>query len=97
MPRRYYTYPPEFQWLHVLSTGGAYLLAGGLTIALVNLLVALRRGRPAGPNPWYSRSFEWLTASPPPTRNFPVTPTLEHSPYDYGLTEEEARARAESR
>jgi hypothetical protein len=26
-----------------------------------------------------------------------VTPTLSHSPYDYTLTEEEARARAEAR
>ena len=42
MPRRYYSYPPEFQGLHVLSTGGASLLGGGDLLALLNLLVALR-------------------------------------------------------
>jgi cytochrome c oxidase subunit 1 len=97
MPRRYYSYPARFQWLHVLSTGGAYLLAGALLIALGNLLVALKKGRPAGGNPWHSRSFEWLTTSPPPKHNFVVSPTLAHSPYDYTLTEEEARAKASTR
>ena len=67
MPRRYYSYPAEYQWLNVLSTGGAYLLAGGLGLTFVNLLVALRWGPPAGRNPWRSRSFEWETPSPPPT------------------------------
>jgi cytochrome c oxidase subunit 1 len=94
MPRRYYSYPERFQFLHVLSTGGAFLLAGGLLLTLGNLLVALRWGRPAPPNPWSSRAFEWLTTSPPPKENFPVTPNLDYSPYDYTLSEEEARARA---
>jgi len=30
MPRRYYSYPAQFQWLHVLSTAGASILTGGL-------------------------------------------------------------------
>jgi cytochrome c oxidase subunit 1 len=94
MPRRYYSYPAEYQWLHVLSTGGAYLLAGALALTLGNLLVALRWGQPAPPNPWGSRGFEWLTPSPPPKHNFEATPTLAQSPYDYTLSEEEARARA---
>ena len=97
MPRRYYSYPPQFQWLHVLSTGGAFLLGMALLLTLGNLLVALKMGRPAGANPWHSRSFEWLTTSPPPKHNFVVTPTLAHSPYDYTLTEEEARAKASAR
>ena len=29
MPRRYYNYPPQFQWLHVLSTVGAWILGAG--------------------------------------------------------------------
>jgi cytochrome c oxidase subunit 1 len=96
MPRRYYAYPAQYQWLHVLSTGGAYLLAGALLLTLVNLAVAMKWGDPAPDNPWQSRSFEWLTRSPPITRNFARTPTLDYSPYDYTLTEEEARARAEA-
>jgi len=94
MPRRYYSYPAEYQWLHVLSTGGAYLLAAALALTFANLLIALRWGAPAPPNPWGSRSFEWLTPSPPPKHNFAAPPVLGGNPYDYTLTEEEARARA---
>jgi len=94
MPRRYYSYPERFQWLHVLSTGGAFLLAGAIVLALGNLLVSLRWGPKAGSNPWGSRSFEWLSASPPPKNNFPAVPVLDFSPYDYTQSEEEAHARA---
>ncbi len=93
MPRRYYSYPRELQWLHVLSTGGAYLLAGGLLLTLVNLAVALRWGPRAGKNPWRSRSFEWETPSPPPEHNFLAPPIIDRGPYDYELTEEDAHAR----
>ena len=96
MPRRYYSYPAQYQWLHVLSTGGAYLLAGALLLTLANLAVAMKWGDKAPDNPWQSRSFEWLTRSPPIKRNFARTPTLDYSPYDYTLTEEEARDRAEA-
>ncbi|HVZ77860.1 MAG TPA: cbb3-type cytochrome c oxidase subunit I [Gemmatimonadaceae bacterium] len=94
MPRRYYSYPPRFQFLHVLSTGGAWLLGGAVLLALGNLLVALRWGEKAPPNPWHSRGFEWLVSSPPPKHNFSTTPRLDFSPYDYSMTEEEARERA---
>jgi cytochrome c oxidase subunit 1 len=97
MPRRYYSYPERFQWLNVLSTGGAWLLGGALLLAVGNLLVALKWGDPAGPNPWRSRSFEWLSPSPPPTHNFERPPLLTHGPYDYTLTEEEVRARSTPR
>jgi cytochrome c oxidase subunit I len=94
MPRRYYSYPAQFQWLHVLSTGGAYLLAGALLLTFVNLAIALKWGARAPANPWRSRSFEWLTASPPPKHNFRAPPQLDYSPYDYTMTDEEAHVRA---
>jgi cytochrome c oxidase subunit 1 len=93
MPRRYYSYPAEFRFLNVLSTGGAFLLAGAIALTLVNLLVALRYGRPAGRNPWGSRTFEWETRSPPPEHNFSAPPVIDRDPYDYQLSEEEAHAR----
>ncbi len=96
MPRRYYSYPAEYQWLNVLSTGGAYLLAGAIGLTVVNLLVALRWGERAGRNPWRSRSFEWETPSPPPTHNFLAPPVIDRGPYDYDLTEDEAHARTAS-
>src|SRR3569623_2656324 len=94
MPRRYYSYPERFQWLHVLSTGGAFLLAGAIVLALGNLLLALRWGPKAGPNPWGSRSYAWLTASPPQKHNIPALPEQDFGPYDYTQSEEEAHARA---
>jgi cytochrome c oxidase subunit 1 len=97
MPRRYYSYPDRFQWLNVLSTGGAFLLAGALGLTLLNLAVALVRGERAKPNPWNSRTFEWLTPSRPTTHNFEVTPRIERGPYDYSISEEESRARAAPR
>jgi cytochrome c oxidase subunit 1 len=97
MPRRYYSYPERFQWLHVLSTGGAFLLGGALLLALGNLLWALKWGAHAPANPWDSRSYEWLTTSPPPKHNFRVPPRLGYDPYDYSLTEEEAREKARAR
>jgi len=97
MPRRYYTYPERYAWLNVLSSGGAFLLAGALVLALVNLLVALRWGKLASGNPWGSRSFEWMTPRLPPKENFPVTPEIRRGPYDYHLTNEEARERASAR
>jgi cytochrome c oxidase subunit I len=93
MPRRYYSYPAQYQWLNVLSTGGSYLLAGALVLTLVNLLVALRWGKRASSNPWSSRSFERMTPPLPPKHNFPTTPIISRGPYDYHLTDEEAHAR----
>jgi cytochrome c oxidase subunit 1 len=93
MPRRYYSYPPEYQFLNVLSTGGAYLLGGALVITALNLFVALKYGKPAGRNPWRARSFEWETRSPPPKHNFEEPPVIDRGPYDFQLTDEEAHAR----
>ena len=83
MPRRYHTYPAQYQALHVISTAGSWAIAGGLVMTLVYLIVSLRRGRPAGPNPWGSASFEWLTPSPPPRENYAAPPQIDRGPYDY--------------
>ena len=83
MPRRYYSYPEQFQWLHVLSTGGATILTFGLLLTLVYLAVALARGPRASDNPWRGGSYEWTTRSPPPPHNFEGTPRFERGPYDF--------------
>jgi cytochrome c oxidase subunit 1 len=83
MPRRYYEYPERFQALNVASTAGASLLAFGFIIIAIYLGYALLYGPVAGPNPWGSRGYEWMTPSPPPTENFDVTPTYEFPPHDY--------------
>ena len=83
MPRRYFSYPERFWALNVASTAGASVLAIGLVIVLVYLLVAIRWGPIAGPNPWRSRGFEWDTPSPPPPENYETTPVYTHGPHEY--------------
>jgi cytochrome c oxidase subunit 1 len=83
MPRRYYSYPQQFQSLNVASTAGASLLAFGFGMVLVYLVASLVKGRVAGPNPWKSRGYEWDTPSPPSVENFPGTPTYDHGPHEY--------------
>jgi cytochrome c oxidase subunit 1 len=83
MPRRYYSYPAEFQALNVASTAGATLLAFGFGIILIYLVWSLRSGERTSQNPWESRGFEWLTASPPPPHNFDEQPTFSDRPHNY--------------
>jgi len=83
MPRRYHTYPPEFQVFNVMSSAGASILGIGYLLPLIYLLWSLRYGRVAGPNPWAATGLEWQTTSPPPTDNFSETPAVSDEPYNY--------------
>jgi len=83
MPRRYWSYPARYQWLHVASTAGATVLALGMMVTLAYLVIAAVRGPRAGADPWRSRSYEWRTASPPPPENFASPPVFTRGPYDY--------------
>ena len=89
MPRRYAAYPPEFQFLHVISTAGATVLGVGYLLPLIYLTWSWRYGELVGSNPWHATGLEWQTTSPPPKHNFEVTPIVTHEAYDYvGLKEE---------
>lgn len=83
MPRRYAFYPPEFQFYNTLSTAGASILGVGYVLPVFYLLWSLKRGKIAGPNPWYATGLEWTTPSPPPTYNFETTPVVTTGPYNY--------------
>ncbi len=83
MPRRYGQYPPRFQVLNVVSTAGSWALASGLLSILGYLGWSLRRGEPAGANPWGSRGFEWMTESPPPKHNYHEPPIINRRPHNY--------------
>ncbi|HEX4652614.1 MAG TPA: cytochrome c oxidase subunit I [Candidatus Udaeobacter sp.] len=83
MPRRYHTYPAEFQAFNVLSTAGASILGIGYLLPLVYFIWALKKGRVAGPNPWRATGLEWQTPSPPPEHNFIKTPIVTEPPYSY--------------
>jgi cytochrome c oxidase subunit 1 len=90
MPRRYHTYPEEFQVLNVMSTAGASILAVGYLMPLIYMLWSLRYGAKASGNPWGATGLEWEQAgSPPLTFNYPHTPVVTTEAYAYSA--EEAR------
>ncbi len=84
MPRRYASYPPEFQVLNIFSTAGASILAIGLIIPLIYLTYSIFFGEKAPSNPWMLPGLEWRTASPPPTENFEETPIVTWEAYEFG-------------
>ncbi|ATB44363.1 cytochrome c oxidase polypeptide I [Cystobacter fuscus] len=87
MPRRYYQYPSEMQWLNVLSTAGASLLAFGFGLIGLYLVWSLRYGKVSPANPWGSRGYEWFSASPPGPHNFREPPRFEREVHDYTVSE----------
>ncbi|PYT00313.1 MAG: cytochrome c oxidase subunit I [Acidobacteria bacterium] len=97
MPRRYASYPEEFQVLNIFSTAGASVLGVGLIMPVLYLGHSLFYGKAAGDNPWMLPGLEWRTSSPPPTENFEKTPIVTWEAYEFGeesgLDLEEARRR----
>ncbi len=85
MPRRYHTYPAEFQFWNVLSSAGAVVLAAGYLLPLFYLGRSLFRGGPAPDNPWNATGLEWRTTSPPPPHNFENMPVVTRPAYDYPM------------
>jgi len=91
MPRRYFSYPPEFQVLNVLSSAGATILAAAYLLPLAYLVWSLLYGEQAPANPWRAKGLEWQTPSPPPTVNFLRTPVVTEGPYEYPPPERDHR------
>ena len=79
MPRRVYTYLPESGWgtLNLIASVGAFVLAGGVLVFIINFLWAMRAGAIAGDNPWAAETLEWSTTSPPPSYNFHNLPVVQ--------------------
>jgi cytochrome c oxidase subunit 1 len=78
MPRRIYTYLPDRPWTiwNQLTTIGALVQAPSYLIFVVNVVMSLWNGRPAGDNPWDAWTLEWTTTSPPPSYNFDNIPVV---------------------
>jgi cytochrome c oxidase subunit I len=78
MPRRIYEYPDIGNWglYNLISTIGSFILAAGVLVTVVNVLISLKRGAKAGPDPWNANTLEWFTDSPPPANNFDVIPRV---------------------
>jgi cytochrome c oxidase subunit 1 len=86
MPRRvaHYRAADGFTTLNQISTVGAVLLGASTLPFLWNVwrTLKLKRGEPAGDNPWEGHTLEWATTSPPPAHNFvgPLPPIRSNRP-----------------
>ena len=83
MPRRYHSYPEEWQVLNVLSTAGASILAMAYALPAFYLTYSLVKGKRAPANPWGAKGLEWTVPSPPPTFNFDEDPIVDEPAYNY--------------
>jgi cytochrome c oxidase subunit I len=87
MPRRIYTYASNGQWdsLNLLSTIGAFIIALGVLLFIVNFFMSMTRGEKASDDPWDAFTLEWMTTSPPAVYNFKTIPTVRSSRPFYDL------------
>ena len=78
MPRRVYEYDDvgHLALYNLISTVGSFVLAAGVVATIVNVVLSLKRGVIAGPDPWRANTLEWFVSSPPPANNFDVIPQV---------------------
>ena len=80
MPRRIYTYQPQYAGLNHISSAGAAILAVAMLIFFINIIMSLWKGRRAPVDPWehtdVTRTLEWTVDSPPPAENFHRIPVI---------------------
>ncbi len=83
MPRRVWTYSDDvgWNWLNLVSTVGAFILAAGVLLFIVDLA---RRFRPmlagggaGNDNPWGAPTLEWLPNDVYTTRSIPLVTSRE--------------------
>lgn len=80
MPRRVYTYPEGlgWDWLNLISTIGAFTLAAGFALIVIDIL------RPKGNqpycerNPWNAGTLEWLEEMPDKPWGVRSIPVVKH-------------------
>jgi cytochrome c oxidase subunit 1/cytochrome c oxidase subunit I+III len=99
MPRRIYTYQGGLGWdvWNLISSIGSFILVAGVLAFIIDYFLSLRRGLPAGDDPWASDTLEWAISSPPPAYNFESIPQVRSRvPLwdDPGLPEEIRRGAA---
>jgi len=84
MNRRVAEYPPEFEFMNMVTTVAAIGLGLSFLPWVYNMVNSWIRGPKAPDNPWDAKSLEWQTASPPILENFEDFPTVTGDAYGYG-------------
>ena len=80
MPRRIYTYPAELPWqgLNMVSTVGAFIIAAGVLLFLIDVARKFRFSFGGGPgNIWNASTLEWLPNDVYQTRSIPLITTRD--------------------
>jgi cytochrome c oxidase subunit 1 len=83
-----YDWLRPFQGWNRMITISAFCLGLAQILFIVNFFWSMRKGPPAGPNPWQSNTLEWTIPSPAPEHNYHEIPTVHHGPYEYGVSPE---------
>ncbi|HEX6636281.1 MAG TPA: cbb3-type cytochrome c oxidase subunit I, partial [Steroidobacteraceae bacterium] len=73
MPRRVWTYSEAMGWdtWNLLSTVGAFMVAAGVGLVLLDLLLHLRPAAKVNVNPWNAGTLEWLPLDNYAARSIP--------------------------
>ena len=66
----------QLDTLNLIATIGAFVLALGIVLSLINAYLGIKGGTPAGHDPWGGETLEWFATSPPPPHNFDVVPDV---------------------
>ena len=91
MPRRVYTYPAYMNWetLNLISTIGAYMVAAGVLLFLIDLARNFRMyNRESAGNVWNAGTLEWLPTGYHQTRSIPYVTSREPLWDQPGLADE---------
>lgn len=79
MPRRVWTYTQTSGWgpYNLASTVGAYIIAAGVLIFIVDAIRNFRVGNSSAGNPWQAGTLEWLPTDLYSTRSIPHVTSRE--------------------
>ena len=93
LPRRYYAMgnaefmPESAQSLNAGISVAALVLGVAQLIFIYNAIVSLKKGKPAGSNPWEATTLEWQTPDTPPKHGNwgEKLPVVHRWAYDYSV------------
>ncbi|MFP3906396.1 MAG: cytochrome c oxidase subunit I [Acidimicrobiales bacterium] len=81
MSRRVWTYDGGygFSLWNMVATVGSFIIALSVLSFVINVFYSKKKASslpPVGPDPWDSRTIEWMVPSPTPEHNFDEVPTV---------------------
>jgi cytochrome c oxidase subunit 1 len=78
-----YDFLKPYQPMNEFISISAFLLFATQIIFFVNFWWSLKKGKPAGLNPWQDNGLEWTLPSPAPHGNWERVPTVYRGPYEF--------------